>query len=69
MELPVVIEAGEDGYYVVECPTLPGCVSQGKTEVEALRNIREAIIGWLAVEREKVEEERPQGAKVCCVEV
>ncbi len=69
MELPVVIEPGEDGYYVVECPTLPGCVSQGKTEVEALRNIREAILGWLAVEREKVEEEALQGATILCVEV
>ncbi len=33
----------EDGYWVVECPSLPGCVTQGKTREEALRNIREAI--------------------------
>ena len=42
-QLPVVIEKGEDGYYVVECPALPGCYSQGKTIDEALRNIREVI--------------------------
>lgn len=39
----VIIYRGEDGYWVVECPSLPGCVSQGKTKEEALKNIREAI--------------------------
>jgi predicted RNase H-like HicB family nuclease len=39
----VVMYPGEDGYWVVECPSLPGCISQGKTKEEALRNIREAI--------------------------
>lgn len=38
-----VLYPGEDGYWVVECPSLPGCVSQGKTKEEALRNIKEAI--------------------------
>lgn len=33
----------EDGYWVVECPSLPGCATQGKTKEEALQNIREAI--------------------------
>ncbi len=42
----VVIYRGQDGYWVVECPSLPGCVSQGKTKGEALGNIREAIQGW-----------------------
>ncbi len=69
MELAVVLEKGEDGYVVAECPTLPGCVSQGKTESEALRNIKEAIAGWLAVEREKIEEESPADVKVVCVKV
>lgn len=41
--LPVVIERGEDGYYVVECPVLDGCYTQGKTLDEALFNIREVI--------------------------
>ena len=39
----VIIYPGEDGYWVVECPSLPGCLSQGKTKEEALINIREAI--------------------------
>jgi len=40
--LPVVLYPGEDGYIVAEVPSLPGCVSQGKTEQEALINVREA---------------------------
>ena len=43
----VVIYPGEDGYSVVECPSLPGCVSQGKSKPEAIANIREAIEGWI----------------------
>jgi predicted RNase H-like HicB family nuclease len=39
----VTIERDEAGFVVVECPALPGCVSQGRTEAEALSNIREAI--------------------------
>ena len=39
----ITLTAGEDGYIVAECPSLPGCVSQGKTRDEALNNIREAI--------------------------
>jgi predicted RNase H-like HicB family nuclease len=38
----------EDGYWVVECPSLKGCVSQGKTKEEALLNIKEAISGYIA---------------------
>lgn len=43
MELPVILNAGVDGYVVAECPMIPGCISQGRTRREALRNIREAI--------------------------
>ena len=43
MELPVILSPGEDGYLVAECPVIPGCISQGRTRAEALRNIREAI--------------------------
>ena len=43
MELPVILNAGPDGYVVAECPVIPGCISQGRTRREALRNIREAI--------------------------
>ena len=39
----VLIYPGEDGYWVAECPSLPGCLSQGETREEAIRNIREAI--------------------------
>ena len=44
----VVIYPGENGYWVVECPSLPGCVSQGKSKEEAIANIKEAIRGFLA---------------------
>lgn len=39
----VILHPGEDGYWVVECPSLPGCISQGKTVDEAIENIKEAI--------------------------
>ena len=39
----VVIVPGEDGYFVAECPSISGCVSQGKTKAEAVKNIKEAI--------------------------
>ena len=39
----VVIYRGEDGFWVAECPSLPGCISQGKTKREAILNIKEAI--------------------------
>ncbi|HEY6478211.1 MAG TPA: type II toxin-antitoxin system HicB family antitoxin [Polyangia bacterium] len=42
-EFPVVLTPDEDGGFVVECPVIPGCVSQGETRDEALANIREAI--------------------------
>ena len=45
----VRLTPGEDGYILAECPALPGCVSQGKTEAEAIENIKEAIVGIIAV--------------------
>ena len=39
----VLVYPGEDGFWVVECPSLPGCVSQGRTKAEALANVKEAI--------------------------
>jgi predicted RNase H-like HicB family nuclease len=47
MKLIVTLERDEAGMLVAECPAIPGCVSQGKTEEEALENIREAIQGCL----------------------
>ncbi len=44
----VILYPGEDGYWVAECPSLPGCVSQGRDKEEALRNIQEAIRGYIA---------------------
>ncbi len=41
--LPLIVEKGEDGFYVIECPLFEGCYTQGKTLDEALRNIREVI--------------------------
>ncbi|WP_456477656.1 type II toxin-antitoxin system HicB family antitoxin [Geoglobus ahangari] len=53
MKFKVVLEKGEDGYYVVTVPSLPGCISQGKTKEEALENIKEAIELYLEVLQEK----------------
>ena len=53
MKLKVVLKKGEDGYYVVTVPSLPGCISQGKTKEEALENIKEAIELYLEVLQEK----------------
>lgn len=53
MTFHVTMETGEDGWIVVECPTLPGCVSQGRTEEEAKVNIKEAIEAWMWAEDQK----------------
>jgi predicted RNase H-like HicB family nuclease len=45
----VTLEQDEDGMYVAECPTIPGCVSQGQTEEEAAQNIKEAIMACIKV--------------------
>jgi len=49
----VTLEVAEDGWIVAQCPALPGCISQGKDEKEALENIREAITAWLWAEDQK----------------
>lgn len=57
----VVIYPGEDGYWVAECPSLPGCISQGTTKEEAIANIRVAIrlyINTLEADKLPVPEER-----------
>ena len=53
MKFTVTIDRDEDGVFVVECPAIPGCVSQGKTEEEALRNVEDAIRECLAVRAER----------------
>lgn len=47
MKFRVLIKEDEDGIFVAECPTLPGCISQGKTREEVLKNINDAIKGYL----------------------
>jgi predicted RNase H-like HicB family nuclease len=53
MKLVIVIYPDEDGVFIAECPSIPGCVSQGQTEGEAERNIRQAIKECLDVRAEK----------------
>ena len=63
----VILYPGEDGYWVVICPSLPGCISQGKTKAEALANIKEAIEDYIAVLEEDgrpVPEDRVETALV-----
>lgn len=48
----VIIYSGEDGYFVAECPSLPGCISQGKTREEVIANIKEAIQGYITALKE-----------------
>jgi predicted RNase H-like HicB family nuclease len=54
----------ESDWIVAECPALPGCVSQGADEKEALENIKEAITAWLWAEDQKAMRERPAGEQV-----
>ena len=60
MKFKVIITTGEDGWYIAECPALPGCISQGKTLDQALENIKDAIQGCLAVRNERVVVEADQ---------
>ncbi|OIP25852.1 MAG: HicB family protein [Chloroflexi bacterium CG08_land_8_20_14_0_20_45_12] len=53
MRFTITIEQDEDGIFVAECPTIPGCISQGKTEKEVLENIKDAIKQCLEVRAEK----------------
>ena len=45
----VVLYPGEDGFWIAECPSLPGCISQGETRESAVKNIREAIDLYIEV--------------------
>jgi predicted RNase H-like HicB family nuclease len=53
MKFNVIVDQDEDGVWVVECPVIPGCVSQGETREEALENIKEAIALCLEVRAEQ----------------
>ena len=58
----VTLDEAEDGWIVVQCPALPGCVSQGRDEQEALENIREAITAWLWAEDQKAVAALPENS-------
>jgi predicted RNase H-like HicB family nuclease len=52
MKFSITLERDEDGIWVVECPSIPGCISQGETKQEALENIQDAITACLEVRAE-----------------
>ena len=60
----VQLEKAEDDWFVVECPALPGCVSQGKDEQEALENIKEAIAAWFWAEDQKAVQKMKTDQKI-----
>lgn len=66
MKFPVTIDRDEDGVWITECPSIPGCLSQGDTRAEALENIREAIRLCLEV---RAERGMPLTVETCLVEV
>ena len=45
----IIIKPGEDGLWLAECPSLPGCISQGQSKKEAIKNIQEAVEGYIEV--------------------
>ena len=53
MRFNVTIDRDEDGIWIVECPSIPGCVSQGHTKQDAIENIRDAISACLQVRAER----------------
>ena len=69
MMFHVVLTPDEDGWIVAECPALPGCISQGKNEKEALDNIKEAITAWLWAEDQKAARSLPKGQSPLVVAV
>ncbi|MCK4394675.1 type II toxin-antitoxin system HicB family antitoxin [Candidatus Bipolaricaulota bacterium] len=63
MKYRIIIEQDEDGVYVAECPTLPGCISQGNSREEALTNIQDAVKGYLESLRKHDEPIPPSSEK------
>ncbi len=47
MKYSILIQQDEDGMFIAKCPSLPGCISQGKTREEALVNVKDAASGYL----------------------
>ena len=69
MKYKVIVRPGEVSGYVIECPAIPGCVSQGKTIKEALENIRDAIEGCLEVLNRRAERSQNKSMQVKVLEV
>ena len=67
MLVHVTLEPAEDGWIVAECPALPGCVSQGKDEEEAMANIKEAITAWMLTEDQNAVESLPSAKSLVMV--
>lgn len=59
MNYEPILTRDEDGWIVAEVPELPGCISQGRTEAEAMANVREAIAAWLWAEEQKRSKSTP----------
>jgi predicted RNase H-like HicB family nuclease len=66
MKFQVTIDRDEDGVWIVECPAIPGCVSQGDSRAEALKNVEDAIKLCLEV---RAERGMPLTVETCQVEV
>lgn len=66
MKVIITTYQDEDGMYIAECPSIPGCISQGATEIEAERNVEAAIRECLAV---RAEQDMPLTVKVRELEV
>jgi predicted RNase H-like HicB family nuclease len=66
MKFQVTVDRDEDGVWIVECPAIPGCVSEGATKAAALKNIRDAIRLCLQV---RAERGMPLTVETCQVEV
>jgi predicted RNase H-like HicB family nuclease len=66
MKFVVTVDRDEDGVWIAECPSIPGCVSQGKTRSKSIANVRKAIKLCLEVRAEKG---MPLTVETCQVEV
>jgi len=47
MKFRIIVQQDEDGVFIAECPSLPGCISQGQSRSEAIRSIQDAIVGYI----------------------
>ena len=65
----VVLEPAEEGGYTVHVPSLPGCISEGDTYEDALKKIKEAIMGWIEVSKKFGDEIPPSDVIIDTVEV